>query len=73
MVKEYFKDNIKGVCVKVSPHDVAYVLATRYVSLVKERIYSTNLHHNPDGSPSYSFGLTLTLIGLELEKIDRLV
>ena len=73
MVKEYSKDNIKGVRVKVSPHDVAYVLATRYVSLVREKIYSTNLHHNPDGSPSYSFGLTLTLLGLDLEKTDRLV
>ena len=51
LVKEYFKDDIKGVYVKVSPRDVAYVLATRYVSLVKEKIHSTDLYHNPDGIP----------------------
>ena len=29
LVKEYFKDNNRGECVKVSPRDVACVLATR--------------------------------------------
>ena len=31
LIKEYFKDNNKGECVKVSPRDVACVLATRFV------------------------------------------